>query len=63
MTTTQTDQRFIPGQQIIVQPCAYDLSPAWDGEIVNYWRNGAWIVREMVHGTTCAIDADRISTY
>ena len=66
MTTTEQgaeNMTYFTGQQIIVNPCAWDRSPAWEGEIVNYWRNGAWIVRELVHGTTVAIEGERIATY
>ena len=49
-----------PGDTVIVGPCAYDLTPAWHGEVVRYWRNGAWIVREWDHGTECAYDEARL---
>jgi hypothetical protein len=52
---------FNPGDRVIVNPDAFDCSPAWEGEIVGYWRNGAWKVRELVHGTTCAYDSQRLS--
>jgi hypothetical protein len=51
---------FKPGQRVIVSPDAFDLSPAWEGEIVGYWRNDAWIVRELDHGTTCAYSSARL---
>lgn len=52
---------FRPGQQVAVSPDAFDRSPAWAGEIVGYWRNDAWIVREPDHGTTCAYSVQRLS--
>lgn len=48
------------GAWVRVEPCAYDLSPAWEGEVVRYWRNDAWIVRELEHNTECAYDAARL---
>lgn len=42
---------FEPGQRVSV---AANNTAAYEGEIVRYWRNGAWIVREPVHGTECA---------
>lgn len=51
---------FEQGERVIVGPDAFDLSPVWEGEIVRYWRNGAWIVRELEFNTTCAYSADRI---
>jgi hypothetical protein len=44
--------RFTAGQAVVADGTA--------AEIVGYWRNGAWICRELVHGTTWAVDADRI---
>ena len=35
-------------------------SPGIVGTIVKYWRNGAWMVRESKHGTTCCYDAQFI---
>ena len=53
---------FEPGQRVIVAPNPpFDCGQPWEGEIVEYWRNGAWIVRELDHGTTCAYHADRIT--
>ena len=52
--------KFEPGQRVIVNPDAFDRSDPWEGEVVGYWRNGAWIVRELVHMTTCAYSADRL---
>lgn len=49
------------GDQVLVQPDETDRSPAWVGEIVSYWRNDCWIVREPVHGTTCAYSVQRLS--
>ena len=52
---------FATGQLVTVAPDRFDASPAWRGEIVGYWRNGAWIVRELAHGTTCAYNAARLA--
>lgn len=49
------------GQQVVVWPDEFDRSPAWVGEIVGYWRNDCWIVREPDHGTTCAYNHQRLS--
>jgi hypothetical protein len=50
--TGATVHRFSPGQSVIA-----DGIPA---EIVGYWRNNAWVCRELEHRTTWAVDADRI---
>lgn len=56
-----------PGTIVIVHPDGVDVPerartcrPAWRGEVVAYWRNGAWTVREPDCGTTCAYDERRL---
>ena len=54
-------QQIKPGDRVTVGPDAFDCSPAWEGQVVRYWRNGAWIVRELVHNTECAFNAGRLT--
>lgn len=35
--------------------------PEFVGVVVEYWRNGLWIVRELEHGTTCAYPAAELT--
>lgn len=64
---TAQERNFEVGQRVVVMPDGpevparlRDCTPAWEAEIVGYWRNGQWIVRELVHNTTCARDAYRL---
>lgn len=52
---------FRKGQMVTIHPDDFDHSPAWVGEIVSYWRNDSWIVRELDHGTTCAYHVQRLT--
>lgn len=50
-TSTHVPQApFAPGDRVYVRD--YDVS--YLGTVVQYWRNGAFIIREDDHGTTCA---------
>jgi hypothetical protein len=42
---------FQPGDIVLVN--APNMA-SYEGEIVRYWRNGAWMVREFTHDTECA---------
>lgn len=51
------------GEQVRVLPAADGSRPVADrGEVVRYWRNGYWIVREALTGATVAYAADRLVT-
>lgn len=55
-----TEHEFDMGDRVFVNPDKWDATPAWEGTIVNYWRNGCWIVREPARGTTAAYNGERL---
>lgn len=62
-----TPPTFEPGQRVIVHPDSpevlarfRDTRPDWEGDVVGYWRDGLWIVRELEHHTTAAFAGSRL---
>ena len=62
---------FNPGDEVIVRHVQVAVQngrivgrvkqPEFTGTVVNYWRNGYWIVREHRGGTTCAYPASELA--
>jgi hypothetical protein len=56
----EVEVMFEVGQRVVVNPTHYDYTPAWEGTVLRYHRNGDWVVQEDRHHTHAAFHYSRL---